>query len=332
MTIETRPYHVTREQLRGINLIQGIVLHEVNEGAAFLDGRMQTPLPFIDIAHQSYHYAVDANAIRAYVPIAKATFAIGDLDTMSPWTVALANPGIDPDLYTVNVAVLIGTANLPNPCLPGCGREYPPTLLTNLQELLAYIAEEAGLDLETPNIVWKHGTELCDLDLEPLLLPIEEPDPGQSDWLCDRLADLPVGQSDPPSLVGTDCVGYTPAQVVEAGLCEALEGLAASDTEPTALVGADCETYTPAQIAAAGLCEALEALEPGGEADPPTVPTTLVGADCATYTPEEIVETALGTLDSVTIAQLIISNIPTSSVGLSSGAVWSDGGTLKIVT
>ena len=332
MTIETRPYHVTREQLRGINLIQGIVLHEVNEGAAFLDGRMQTPLPFTDIAHQSYHYAVDANAIRAYVPIAKATFAIGDLDTMSPWTVALANPGIDPDLYTVNIAVLIGAAPMSNPCTPGCGREYPPTLLTNLQELLAYIAEEAGLDLETPNIVWKHGTELCDLDLEPLLLPIEEPDPGQSDWLCDRLADLPVGQSDPPSLVGTDCVGYTPAQVVEAGLCEALEGLAASDTEPTALVGADCETYTPAQIAAAGLCEALEALEPGGEADPPTVPTTLVGADCATYTPEEIVETALGTLDSVTIAQLIISNIPTSSVGLSSGAVWSDGGTLKIVT
>lgn len=84
MTIETRPYHVTREQLRGINLIQGIVLHEVNEGAAFLDGRMQTPLPFTDIAHQSYHYAVDANAIRAYVPITDATFAIGNLDTMSP--------------------------------------------------------------------------------------------------------------------------------------------------------------------------------------------------------------------------------------------------------
>ncbi|MBK8676983.1 MAG: N-acetylmuramoyl-L-alanine amidase [Cellvibrionales bacterium] len=157
-------YDPTREQTRGINLVQGIVLHEVNEGAAMLDGRMQTPLAFADIAHQAYHFSVDANGIRAYVPITDATFAIGNVDTMSPWTVAAANPGIDPDKYTVNVAVLIGTASLPSPCLPGCGREYPPTLLTNLQELLAYIAEEAGLDLETPNIVWKHGTELCDLD------------------------------------------------------------------------------------------------------------------------------------------------------------------------
>jgi hypothetical protein len=162
---------------------------------------------------------------------------------MSPWTVAAANPGIDPDKYTVNVAVLIGTASLPSPCLPGCGREYPPTLLTNLQELLAYIAEEAGLDLETPNIVWKHGTELCDLDLEPLLLPIEEPDPGQSDWLCDRLADLPVGQSDPTAVVGTDCVAYTPAQVVDAGLCEVLEALEAGESEAPMLVGSDCGLY-----------------------------------------------------------------------------------------
>jgi hypothetical protein len=208
MTIETRPYHVTREQTRGINLVQGIVLHEVNEGAAMLDGRMQTPLAFTDIAHQAYHFSVDANGIRAYVPIADATFAIGNVDTMSPWTVAAANPGIDPDLYTVNVAVLIGTASLPSPCLPGCGREYPPTLLRNLQELLAYIAEEATLDLETPNIVWLHGTELCDLDVDPLLLPIEEIDPGQSDWLCDRLADLPVGQSETPMVVGADCAVY----------------------------------------------------------------------------------------------------------------------------
>jgi hypothetical protein len=208
MTILNKPFHTTRAHSRGINTVQAIILHEINESAGQVDGRMQTALTHVGLAHQSYHYAVDASAIRAYVPITDAVYAIADTDTMSPWTVAAANPGIDPDKYTVNVAVLIGTANLPNPCLPGCGREYPPTLLTNLQELLAYIAEEAGLDLETPNIVWKHGTELCDLDLEPLLLPIEEPDPGQSDWLCDRLADLPVGQSETPMVVGADCAVY----------------------------------------------------------------------------------------------------------------------------
>ena len=243
MTILNKPFHATRAHSRGVNTVQAIILHEINESAGQVDGRMQTALTHVGLAHQSYHYAVDASAIRAYVPITDAVYAIADTDTMSPWTIAAANPGIDPDLYTVNVAVLIGTANLPNPCLPGCGREYPPTLLTNLQDLLAYIAEEAGLDLETPNIVWKHGTELCDLDLEPLLLPIEEPDPGQSDWLCDRLADLPVGQSDPTAVVGTDCVAYTPAQVVEAGLCEVLEALEAGESEAPMLVGSDCGLY-----------------------------------------------------------------------------------------
>lgn len=366
MTIETRPYHLTREQLRGINLIQGIVLHEVNEGAAFLDGRMQTPLPFTDIAHQSYHYAVDANAIRAYVPIAKATFAIGDLDTMSPWTVALANPGIDPDLYTVNVAVLIGTANLPNPCLPGCGREYPPTLLTNLQELLAYIAEEAGLDLETPNIVWKHGTELCDLDLEPLLLPIEEPDPGQSDWLCDRLADLPVGQSDPTAVVGTDCVAYTPAQVVEAGLCEVLEALEAGESEAPMLVGSDCGLYpmpvfvpdtdwtvatlggrhTPASTAAGADAFAAGNLNTasgnyatvgGGLTNIADGLNSAILGGTTNDTNEYANAMIVGSNITASLAnalhcnRLVITQIPVASAGLPSGAVWSDSGTLKIV-
>ena len=36
--------------------------------------------------------------------------------------------------------------------------------------------------------------------------------------------------------------------------------------------------------------------------------------------------------DVFTSGQLVLSDLPTSSVGLRSGTVWNDGGTLKIVT
>jgi len=169
---------------------------------------MQTALTHVGLAHQSYHYAVDASAIRAYVPITDAVYAIADTDTMSPWTIAAANPGIEPDLYTVNIAVLIGAAPMSNPCVPGCERTYPAQLLQNLQRLLAMIGIAAEIDITDTEVVWRHGTELCDLDVEPLLEPIEPLDPGQEDWLCDRLAALPIGDSETPMLVGSDCALY----------------------------------------------------------------------------------------------------------------------------
>jgi hypothetical protein len=208
MTILNKPFHATRAHSRGVNTVQAIILHEINESAGQVDGRMQTALTHVGLAHQSYHYAVDASAIRAYVPITDAVYAIADTDTMSPWTIAAANPGVEPDLYTVNVAVLIGAAPMSNPCVPGCERTYPAQLLQNLQRLLAMIGIAAEIDITDTEVVWRHGTELCDLDVEPLLEPIEPLDPGQEDWLCDRLAALPLGESETPMLVGSDCALY----------------------------------------------------------------------------------------------------------------------------
>jgi hypothetical protein len=208
MTILNKPFHATRAHSRGVNTVQAIILHEINESAGQVDGRMQTALTHVGLAHQSYHYAVDASAIRAYVPITDAVYAIADTDTMSPWTIAAANPGVEPDLYTVNVAVLIGAAPMSNPCVPGCERTYPAQLLQNLQRLLAMIGIAASIDITDTEVVWRHGTELCDLDVEPLLEPIDPFDPGQEDWLCDRLAALPLGESETPMLVGSDCALY----------------------------------------------------------------------------------------------------------------------------
>lgn len=203
-----RPYHASRAQSRGVNTVQGIVLHEINESAAFIDGRMQSPLTHTGLAHQGFHFLVDAAQARAYVPVSSATFAIADTDTMSPWSIAAANPGIEADLYTVNVAVVIGVSPLPNPCEPECARVYPPQLLSNLQRLLNQIGELTSLDITEEDVVWRHGAELCDLDIAPLLEPVEDPDPGQVDWLCDRLAELPEGTSETPMLVGSDCALY----------------------------------------------------------------------------------------------------------------------------
>ena len=380
MTILNKPFHATRAHSRGVNTVQGIVLHEINESAGQVDGRMQTALTHVGLAHQSYHYAVDASAIRAYVPITDAVYAIADTDTMLPWTIAAANPGIEPDLYTVNVAVLIGTASLPSPCLPGCGREYPPTLLRNLQELLAYIAEEATLDLETPNIVWLHGTELCDLDVDPLLLPIEEIDPGQSDWLCDRLAALPLGESETPMLVGSDCALYPyptehPWEInangtgrqTQYGIASGLNSLAsggvdgnggsneasgdgsaaiggysneASGDGSAAIGGGSNEASGDGSAAIGGYSNEASgdySAAIGGYSNEASGDgSAAIGgnSNVATHLRAVIAggqNMASVADDTLHCAKLAILSIPTSAVGLASGMIWSDSGTLKIV-
>lgn len=333
MTILNKPFHATRAHSRGVNTVQAIILHEINESAGQVDGRMQTALTHVGLAHQSYHYAVDASAIRAYVPITDAVYAIADTDTMSPWTIAAANPGIEPDLYTVNIAVLIGAAPMSNPCVPGCERTYPAQLLQNLQRLLAMIGIAASIDITDTEIVWRHGTELCDMYVEPLLEPIEPLDPGQEDWLCDRLAALPLGESETPMLVGSDCALYPyptehPWQInangtgrqTQYGIASGLNSLAsggadgngneASGEYSAAIGGSDNVTSGQASAAIGGYSNVathIRAVIAGGQ-------NMASVAD-----------------DTLHCAKLAILSIPTSAAGLPSGMIWSDGGTLKIV-
>lgn len=351
MTILNKPFHATRAHSRGINTVQAIILHEINESAGQVDGRMQTALTHVGLAHQSYHYAVDASAIRAYVPITDAVYAIADTDTMSPWTIAAANPGIEPDLYTVNIAVLIGAAPMSNPCVPGCERTYPAQLLQNLQRLLSMIGIAASIDITDTEVVWRHGTELCDLDVEPLLEPIDPFDPGQEDWLCDRLAALPLGESDTPMLVGSDCALYPmPAGGDDDWVVDPNEGrqthygiasgdysLASGGTPPqpnTASGSRSVALGGQGNTASGGRSVTL-----GGNAN-------TVGSDhsaalggmsntiLVTHESAAIVGgQALTSVASNTLhcANLAILQIPTSAAGLASGMIWSDSGTLKIV-
>lgn len=210
-------YDPTRAQDRDGNSVLAIVLHEVNEPMSYIDAVAQQTASFPTAAHQSFHFSVDAASVHAYMPTSMAARAISDTDTMAPWSIALANPGIDADLYTVNIAVNIGTAApMPDPCTPDCGRTYPLTLQRNLQVLLNNLATELELDITATDVVWKHGVELCDLDTDLLILPLLVATPDREDWLCDRLAEMPAGDSEAPMLVGSDCATYTPQQVVMA--------------------------------------------------------------------------------------------------------------------
>ncbi len=380
MTILNKPFHATRAHSRGVNTVQAIILHEINESAGQVDGRMQTALTHVGLAHQSYHYAVDASAIRAYVPITDAVYAIADTDTMSPWTIAAANPGIEPDLYTVNVAVLIGAAPMSNPCVPGCERTYPAQLLQNLQRLLSMIGIAASIDITDTEIVWRHGTELCDLDVEPLLEPIEPLDPGQEDWLCDRLAALPLGESETPMLVGSDCALYPyptehPWQInangtgrqTQYGIASGLNSLAsggadghgnsnvasgdysaaiggnsnvASGNGSAAIGGGSNEAsgeYSAAIGGGSNVASGDSSAAIGGYSNVASgnVSAAIGGnSNVATHLRAVIAggqNMASVADDTLHCAKLAILSIPTSAVGLASGMIWSDSGTLKIV-
>ena len=395
MTILNKPFHATRAHSRGINTVQAIILHEINESAGQVDGRMQTALTHVGLAHQSYHYAVDASAIRAYVPITDAVYAIADTDTMSPWTIAAANPGIEPDLYTVNIAVLIGAAPMSNPCVPGCERTYPAQLLQNLQRLLSMIGIAASIDITDTEVVWRHGTELCDLDVEPLLEPIDPFDPGQEDWLCDRLAALPLGESETPMLVGSDCALYPyptehPWQInangtgrqTQYGIASGLNSLASGGADGhgnsneasgdvsaaiggysnvasgdnsaaigggsnvasgdvSAAIGGDSNEVSGDYSAAIGgssnLASGRLSAAIGGISNLASGRlSAAIGGDSNEATHDHAVIAGGQNLASVAndtlhCAKLAILAIPTSAVGLASGMIWSDSGTLKIV-
>ncbi|MCG3146094.1 MAG: hypothetical protein HONDAALG_03947 [Gammaproteobacteria bacterium] len=379
MTILNKPFHATRAHSRGVNTVQAIILHEINESAGQVDGRMQTALTHVGLAHQSYHYAVDASAIRAYVPITDAVYAIADTDTMSPWTIAAANPGIEPDLYTVNIAVLIGAAPMSNPCVPGCERTYPAQLLQNLQRLLSMIGIAASIDITDTEVVWRHGTELCDLDVEPLLEPIDPFDPGQEDWLCDRLAALPLGESETPMLVGSDCALYPyptehPWQInangtgrqTQYGIASGLNSLASggaiggggneasgnysatiggySNTASghlSAAIGGDSNTASGNLSAAIGGSSNVAssnmsaAIGGGGNEASGNMSAAIGGSSNVAIHLRAVIaggqNMASVADDTLHCAKLAILSIPTSAVGLASGMIWSDSGTLKIV-
>jgi hypothetical protein len=206
--------HPSRYLVRGAPTV-AIILHEVNEPLGALGSRIGTNLinALKPTAHQSYHYAVDGAAVHSFVDPAMAARALGDTEILTGWSVQAGFVGVDPDKYTINIAVIVGSAPIgDNLCIPCCGREYSPVMMWNLRRLIHQLADDYEIDVSGDSL-WLHGDELCDICLEDLRVPPEVITPGEEDWLCDRLGSLPEGDNPQPRMCNTmvispDCEIY----------------------------------------------------------------------------------------------------------------------------
>lgn len=207
--------HPSRYKPRGAQAPVAIILHEVNEPLGALGARVGTNLinALKPTAHQSYHYALDGAAVHAFVDPAQAARALGDTEILTGWSVQAGFVGVDPDKYTINIAVIVGSAPIgDNLCIPCCGREYSPVMMWNLRRLIHQLADDYEIDVSGDSL-WLHGDELCDICLDDLRVPPEVVTPGEEDWLCDRLGSLPEGDNPQPRMCNTmvispDCEIY----------------------------------------------------------------------------------------------------------------------------
>ena len=284
--------HPSRYKPRGTHPPVAIILHEVNEPLGALGARVGTNLinALKPTAHQSYHYALDGAAVHAFVDPAQAARALDDAEVLTGWAPQIGFPGVDPDLYTINIAVIVGSAPIgDNLCIPCCGREYPAIIMWNLRRLLHQIAEEHDIDV-SGDLLWLHNDELCDICLDDLRIPPEIVTPGEEDWLCDRLAEMPVGNADAPMLIGNDCHVYPYPQ----SLCDGLSGLPLVINPDPVLVGTDCKAHPAYTVVKAGLCLALaDLVNPGNDPMP-----ELIGNDCNVYTADQLYCQAINAVNS----------------------------------
>lgn len=309
-----------------------IVLHEVDLPIESIDGDASF-IQYQQANHVSFHYAISDCVIHQYVQVADTAWSFSPTANLAPWSVAVANAGVNPNCYTINIAVSTGSTTSSSSNCPRPNNYYSGNTQRCLAQLLCWLAEQNNIPLDADHI-WRHSLELVEMPLADIIaLAIEcknappvDPDPTL-DSLCDELAAMtPNGVATTSTLlVGADCHTYTiPAGggVVSPTLvCDQIGTFpaGATVTAATELVGADCNTYTVDQIVGAIdvativteiinndlsddiVCDAFTDL-PAGATILPT--TELVGSDCQTYTVAQITST----IDVATIVTEIINN------------------------
>lgn len=191
--------------------IQAIVLHEYKGTLEQLDAEMRTCDPNEPRCHASFHYGIDNCNIHQYVLDANTAWSIqcpavddcGDpvtdpcgnpenLCCVPPtWPPAAGNPGVDPNCYTLNIAVAVGSAAV-GPCVGNTN--YSVQTIQCLANLICYLLFTYSIP-NTVNTVWRHNDELEDLPYSLLADCIDEcltaPAPPIS-GLCRQIFDLPV--------------------------------------------------------------------------------------------------------------------------------------------
>lgn len=193
-----------------------IVLHEYDGDLSQLDNEMlncadapMNPTVAYD-KHTSFHYGVAGAITHQFVSENDTAWAHGNPASFSPsWTLPTVYPGVNPDCYTINIAVSTGQAGLSLNCAPGANN-YDGQTLQTLVNLVCDIAIRNSIAPDTVHIV-RHGNELADMDFTAFLTAVTTcvnapvVSPAANDYICDQLKDFPIGSVN--QVVGFDLAG-----------------------------------------------------------------------------------------------------------------------------
>lgn len=155
---------------RGLNSIEAIVLHTLRCSLEAYDAQESDPFyrNQAEPRHPSMHYAVGAGGeIHRYVTDADIAWSSWDYDMSafpSPfpaggWPLLALHPGITPDYYTLNVAIVSGEM---------AGQQIGPTstapvsapMFRSLTRLLAYLCHIYSLTADDVYIIPHEGIDL----------------------------------------------------------------------------------------------------------------------------------------------------------------------------
>lgn len=196
-----------------------IVLHEVDMSIEELNNDVNSCRGDYEerSCHDSFHFGVgQGGEIRNWVePDDTAwSFALNNASTTCGtcgWTVA-ANEGaaVDPNLYTINIAVTSGF-------ITGSGRDnnYSQDQYDALVRLVGWLAQTHSITVDQ-TMVWRHCNELDDFPdtcpeeptwadfLNEVQACIDDTDGELPMYLCDQICDASVAVGAPAYIIGAD--------------------------------------------------------------------------------------------------------------------------------
>lgn len=194
-----------------------IVLHEYDQAFESLDAqalRCIAPVPNNPQSarvHSSFHYGINDCQIHQYVADSDTAWAFAN-GGATGWSLPSIYPGVAPDCYTINIAVVTGVLGLNGNCEPK-PNNYSPLQLQCLAKLICALAVQYNIAPDATH-VWRHGLELADLPFADLMTAvnacINAPDDLSGiDDLCEDISQMPLGTlANDTLLVGADCHLY----------------------------------------------------------------------------------------------------------------------------
>lgn len=151
-----------------------IVLHEVPDDLEMLDAEAINCDEDVPGCHVSYHYAVNKDGIiHQYVGVDDTAWSIGTgVCGVGAWTLPAVYPGIDPNCYTINIALPGGLGQTAEQCAYP-DNYFTPEQLAALTNLLCALVMQYGISVDLLHIV-PHVNELTEIDFPSLLAHIAD--------------------------------------------------------------------------------------------------------------------------------------------------------------